>query len=168
MVYVQLIPSEPTVLLVFSSHDNSHCLVILHVTSLNLLREDITSPLAVHIMSEGDSQSSAVVGSPPIMDGSEFVLSNPHGGHEEDACVVIGDHNPADTSTGVDSLNGEILATDEISTVPEALASVKSLKVDTAKDKETTTSKSRGQMSTKPPATSKGDPPTPLVKKVPP
>lgn len=139
--------------------------MILHVTSLNLLREDITSPLAVHIMSEGDSQSSAVVGSPPITDGSESVLSNPHGGHE-DACVVIEDHDPADTSTAVDSLNGKILATDEIPTVHEALAPVKSLKVDTAKDKESTTSKSRGQMSTKPPATSKGDPPTPLVKKV--
>jgi hypothetical protein len=141
--------------------------VILHVTSLNLLREDITSPLAVYIMSEGDSQSSAaVVGSPPIMDGSEFMLSNPHGEHEEDACVVIGDHDPADTSIAVDSLNGKILTTDEISTVHEALAPVELLKGDTAKDKETTTSKSRGQMSTKPPATSKGDPPTPLVKKV--
>lgn len=114
-------------------------------------------------MSEGDSQSSAVVGSSPITD--EFVLSSPHGGHE-DACVVIDDHDPADNSTGVDSLNGKNQATDEISTVHEALAPVKSLKVDTATDKETTASKSRGQMSTKPPATSKGDPPTPLVKKV--
>lgn len=80
--------------------------------------------------------------------------------------MVNEDHEPADTSAAVDSLNGKILATDEIPTVHEALAPVKSLKVDTAKDKETTTSKSKGQMSTKPAATSKGDPPTPLVKKI--